>query len=205
MVSVRLQPYATHRVRLKPSRSIRVAVRARVVAWQRTHGRHDLPWQNTRDPYRIWLSEIMLQQTQVAAVLPYYRASSPRFPTSPRLAARADRRRARALERPRLLPARASPARGRAQAIVASTAARFRVTPRRWPRCPASAARRRRRSPRSRSARASAILDGNVKRVLARHRGDRRMARRAEGRSRVVARRRSAAARRATSRRTRRA
>ncbi len=45
---------------------------ARIVAWQRVHGRHDLPWQNTRDPYRIWLSEIMLQQTQVSAVVPYY-------------------------------------------------------------------------------------------------------------------------------------
>ena len=45
---------------------------ARIVTWQRVHGRHDLPWQNTRDPYRIWLSEIMLQQTQVAAVSPYY-------------------------------------------------------------------------------------------------------------------------------------
>ena len=44
----------------------------RIVAWQRQHGRHDLPWQNTRDPYRIWLSEIMLQQTQVATVIPYY-------------------------------------------------------------------------------------------------------------------------------------
>jgi A/G-specific adenine glycosylase len=43
-----------------------------VVAWQRQHGRHDLPWQNTRDAYRIWLSEIMLQQTQVATVLGYY-------------------------------------------------------------------------------------------------------------------------------------
>src|SRR6266571_1441989 len=43
-----------------------------IIAWQRRHGRHDLPWQNTRDPYRIWLSEIMLQQTQVAAVIPYY-------------------------------------------------------------------------------------------------------------------------------------
>jgi len=45
---------------------------ARIIAWQRRHGRHDLPWQNTRDPYRIWLSEIMLQQTQVATVVPYY-------------------------------------------------------------------------------------------------------------------------------------
>jgi A/G-specific adenine glycosylase len=44
----------------------------RLVAWQRMHGRHDLPWQNTRDPYRIWLSEIMLQQTQVSTVIPYY-------------------------------------------------------------------------------------------------------------------------------------
>jgi A/G-specific adenine glycosylase len=45
---------------------------ARVIAWQKRHGRHDLPWQNTRDPYRIWLSEIMLQQTQVSAVVGYY-------------------------------------------------------------------------------------------------------------------------------------
>ena len=45
---------------------------ARLIAWQREHGRHDLPWQNTRDPYRIWLSEIMLQQTQVSTVIPYY-------------------------------------------------------------------------------------------------------------------------------------
>jgi len=45
---------------------------ARLVAWQKKRGRHDLPWQRTRDPYRIWLSEIMLQQTQVATVIPYY-------------------------------------------------------------------------------------------------------------------------------------
>jgi A/G-specific adenine glycosylase len=45
---------------------------ARLVSWQKQHGRHDLPWQNTRDPYRIWLSEIMLQQTQVATVIPFY-------------------------------------------------------------------------------------------------------------------------------------
>ncbi|MBC7611055.1 MAG: A/G-specific adenine glycosylase, partial [Polaromonas sp.] len=36
-----------------------------LVKWQRSHGRNSLPWQNTRDPYRVWLSEIMLQQTQV--------------------------------------------------------------------------------------------------------------------------------------------
>jgi len=46
-----------------------------VVAWQRRHGRHTLPWQNTRDPYRVWLSEVMLQQTQVATVLGYFKVS----------------------------------------------------------------------------------------------------------------------------------
>ena len=52
----------------------------RIIAWHRTRGRHDLPWQNTRDAYRIWLSEIMLQQTQVAAVIPYYLRFLQRFP-----------------------------------------------------------------------------------------------------------------------------
>jgi A/G-specific adenine glycosylase len=53
----------------------------RVVAWQREHGRHDLPWQNTRDAYAIWVSEIMLQQTQVATVVPYYQRFMASFPT----------------------------------------------------------------------------------------------------------------------------
>ena len=52
----------------------------RIIAWQKQHGRRDLPWQNTRDPYRIWLSEIMLQQTQVSAVIPYYLRFLARFP-----------------------------------------------------------------------------------------------------------------------------
>lgn len=51
-----------------------------VVAWQARHGRHDLPWQNTRDPYRVWLSEIMLQQTQVVTVLDYFARFLSRFP-----------------------------------------------------------------------------------------------------------------------------
>ncbi len=53
----------------------------RLVRWQKTHGRHGLPWQGTRDPYRVWLSEIMLQQTQVVTVIPYYRRFLERFPT----------------------------------------------------------------------------------------------------------------------------
>ncbi len=52
----------------------------RLIAWQRMYGRHDLPWQNTRDPYRIWLAEIMLQQTQVASVIQYYHRFLARFP-----------------------------------------------------------------------------------------------------------------------------
>ncbi|KQZ27719.1 A/G-specific adenine glycosylase [Duganella sp. Root1480D1] len=60
---------------------------ATLVAWQKQHGRHDLPWQNTRDAYLVWLSEIMLQQTQVSAVLGYYARFLERFPTLASLAA----------------------------------------------------------------------------------------------------------------------
>lgn len=60
---------------------------ATVIAWQKQHGRHALPWQNTRDAYRIWLSEIMLQQTQVSAVIPYYLRFLARFPDVASLAA----------------------------------------------------------------------------------------------------------------------
>ncbi len=59
----------------------------RVVDWQRIHGRHALPWQGTRDPYRVWLSEVMLQQTQVATVLGYYERFLARFPGVADLAA----------------------------------------------------------------------------------------------------------------------
>lgn len=59
----------------------------RLIEWQRSHGRHALPWQNTRDPYRVWLSEIMLQQTQVATVLGYYERFLRRFPDVAALAA----------------------------------------------------------------------------------------------------------------------
>ncbi|HEY8049466.1 MAG TPA: A/G-specific adenine glycosylase [Ramlibacter sp.] len=52
----------------------------RIARWQQSHGRHSLPWQATRDPYRVWLSEIMLQQTQVATVLGYYERFLARFP-----------------------------------------------------------------------------------------------------------------------------
>ncbi len=68
-----------------PSRLDRFA--PALVAWQRRHGRHDMPWQRTRDPYRVWLSEVMLQQTQVATVLGYYERFLSRFPDVRALAA----------------------------------------------------------------------------------------------------------------------
>ena len=60
---------------------------SRLVAWQARHGRHDLPWQREPDPYRVWLSEVMLQQTQVATVIPYYERFVARLPDVAALAA----------------------------------------------------------------------------------------------------------------------
>ncbi len=57
-----------------------------VIVWQKRFGRHDLPWQENRDPYRIWVSEVMLQQTQVATVIPYYRRFIDAFPDLEKLA-----------------------------------------------------------------------------------------------------------------------
>lgn len=143
---------------------------SRLIAWQQAHGRSDLPWQGTRDPYRIWLSEIMLQQTQVATVIPYYRRFLAAFPDVASLAAApigrvlelwsglGYYRRAHLLHRA-------------AQAIVAEHGGEF----------PGSAEGIAKLPGVGRSTAAAivafafgaraAILDGNVKRVLARHAG----------------------------------
>ncbi|HVT35954.1 MAG TPA: A/G-specific adenine glycosylase, partial [Nevskiaceae bacterium] len=60
---------------------------ARLLAWFDQHGRHDLPWQHPREPYRVWLSEIMLQQTQVTTVMPYFERFLARFADVQALAA----------------------------------------------------------------------------------------------------------------------
>ena len=57
-----------------------------LLKWYKTHGRHDLPWQHPRSPYRVWISEIMLQQTQVKTVIPYFLRFMERFPTIQALA-----------------------------------------------------------------------------------------------------------------------
>ena len=63
-----------------------MAFAQRLVQWQLQQGRHHLPWQNTRDPYRVWLSEIMLQQTQVTTVVAYFERFMARLPTVQHLA-----------------------------------------------------------------------------------------------------------------------
>lgn len=60
---------------------------AALLTWFDTHGRKDLPWQQDKSPYRVWLSEIMLQQTQVVTVIPYFEAFIAHFPTVETLAA----------------------------------------------------------------------------------------------------------------------
>ena len=55
-------------------------IAARLLAWFDRHGRHDLPWQKAITPYRVWVSEIMLQQTQVGTVIPYFERFIARFP-----------------------------------------------------------------------------------------------------------------------------
>ena len=60
---------------------------ARLLDWFDTHGRHDLPWQHPRTPYRVWVSEIMLQQTQVTTVIGYFERFMLRFPRLEDLAA----------------------------------------------------------------------------------------------------------------------
>lgn len=64
-----------------------LAFARQLIDWQRLHGRSGLPWQHTHDPYRVWLSEVMLQQTQVSTVLNYYPRFLARFPDVQRLAA----------------------------------------------------------------------------------------------------------------------
>ena len=142
----------------------------RLVRWQTRHGRHDLPWQGTHDAYRIWLSEIMLQQTQVATVIPYYRCFLERFPDVAALAAAPVEA---VLEAWAGLGyyARARNLHRCAQAVVDDYAGRFPDEPSRLAELPGIG--------RSTAAAicvfafgvSAAILDGNVKRVLTRHFG----------------------------------
>ena len=141
---------------------------ARVIAWQRTHGRHDLPWQRTSDAYRIWLSEIMLQQTQVATVLPYYERFLARFPTVGDLAA------AELDDVMRLWSglgyyARARNLHAAARAVVERHGGRFPARFEALVELPGIGRSTAGAIAAFASGERRAILDGNVRRVLARH------------------------------------
>lgn len=138
-----------------------------LTAWQRRSGRHDLPWQQTRDPYRIWVAEVMLQQTQVTAVVPYYERFLQHFPSVEALACAHEEHVLR-LWSGLGYYARARNLHRAARMIVEARAGRF----------PRSAAQLQLLPGLGRSSAAAiaafafgeraAILDGNVKRVLAR-------------------------------------
>lgn len=140
----------------------------RLLAWHASHGRHDLPWQHPRTPYRVWLSEVMLQQTQVATVIPYFERFLARFPDVESLAV------AEQEEVLRYWAGLGYYARGRnlhacARAVVERGG---------FPSDPAELAQLPGIGPSTAAAIAAqaygvraAILDGNVKRVLSRWRG----------------------------------
>ena len=137
----------------------------KIILWQRRHGRHGLPWQGTRDPYRIWLSEIMLQQTQVVAVIPYYERFLARFPDVAALAGASED------EVLRLWSGLGYYARGRnllraAKAVVG--AGGFPQTPEEIQALPGVGPSTAAAIAAFAFGRRAAILDGNVKRVLAR-------------------------------------
>lgn len=141
-----------------------------VIAWQKTYGRHDLPWQRTRDAYRIWLSEIMLQQTQVATVIPYYERFIARFPDVGALAAAP-------LESVMVQWAglgyysRARNLHQCAQQIVTDHAGEFPASAEALARLPGVGRSTAGAIAALAFGERAAILEGNVKRVLARHFG----------------------------------
>ena len=138
-----------------------------IIDWQRTHGRHDLPWQRSRDPYRIWLSEVMLQQTQVSAVIPYYERFLARFPDVNALALARDE------DVLRLWSGLGYYARARnlhraARLIAAEHEGAFPATAQELERLPGIGRSTAAAIAALAHGERAAILDGNVKRVLAR-------------------------------------
>jgi A/G-specific adenine glycosylase len=143
---------------------------ARVVRWQRAHGRHGLPWQGTRDAYRIWLSEVMLQQTQVATVIPYYERFLARFPTVAALAS-APEDEVMALWSGLGYYARARNLHRAAREVVEHHHGAFPVSSEALSRLPGIGRSTAAAIAAFASGERGAILDGNVRRVLARHAG----------------------------------
>ena len=140
---------------------------SRLIAWQREHGRHDLPWQGGTDPYPIWLSEIMLQQTQVDTATPYYLRFLERFPNVGALAA-APVEDVMALWSGLGYYARARNLHRAAQVIVAEHGGRFPRTAAEIAELPGIGRSTAAAIAAFAFGERAAILDGNVKRVLCR-------------------------------------
>lgn len=147
-----------------------LAFSERLLAWHAVHGRHDLPWQQPRTPYRVWVSEIMLQQTQVSTVLPYFQRFIARFPDLETLA---------------IAPlddvlahwsglgyyARARNLHACAHALVSQHGGRFPEIVAGWEALPGIGRSTAGAIVAQAFNRRAAVLDGNVRRVLARHAG----------------------------------
>jgi A/G-specific adenine glycosylase len=142
----------------------------RIVAWQRRFGRHDLPWQASRDPYRVWLSEVMLQQTQVGTVLAYYERFLTRFPDVAALA-QAPLDDVLALWSGLGYYSRARHLHRCAREVVERHGGRFPASQAALARLPGIGTSTAAAIAAFCHGERAAILDGNVKRVLARHRG----------------------------------
>jgi A/G-specific adenine glycosylase len=142
---------------------------ARVVGWQRVHGRRDLPWQNG-DAYRVWLSEVMLQQTQVSTVLPYYARFVTAFPTVDDLA-RAPLDRVLALWSGLGYYRRAHHLHATARTVVAHHGGCFPTDAATLATLPGIGRSTANAIAAFAGDGQAPILDGNVRRVLARHRG----------------------------------
>ncbi|MEZ5706110.1 MAG: A/G-specific adenine glycosylase [Burkholderiaceae bacterium] len=152
---------------MRPGEEVSASFARRLIQWQREHGRSGLPWQGTRDPYRVWLSEIMLQQTQVSTVLDYFPRFLGRFPDVTALA-EADEDEVMALWSGLGYYSRARNLHRCAQIVVAAHGGRFPSSAKTLQTLPGIGA--------STAAAIAAfcfgervsILDGNVKRVLTR-------------------------------------
>ncbi len=141
---------------------------ARLLNWFDHHGRKDLPWQHDTSPYRVWVSEIMLQQTQVATVIPYYQRFMTRFPTVADLAsAPADE--VMALWTGLGYYARARNLHKAAQRVVADFAGEFPRSVEELQSLPGIGRSTAGAIHSIACAGRAPILDGNVKRVLSRH------------------------------------
>jgi A/G-specific adenine glycosylase len=143
---------------------------SRIIHWQLRHGRHTLPWQASRDPYRIWLSEIMLQQTQVATVIPYFERFVARFPDL-RALATAHEDEVLALWSGLGYYSRARNLHAAARAILERHGGDFPARPDAIEQLPGVGRSTAAAIAALAFGQRCAILDGNVRRVLARHGG----------------------------------